>query len=53
MHATPDATRIAAAAIDLVKDVFKLVYADAQGQLIERQRLSRNPILLNRNRLSR
>lgn len=42
MHATPGSTPIATAAIDLAKDVFKLAFADAQGQLVERRRLSRN-----------
>ena len=42
MHATPDAVRIATVAIDLAKDVFELAFADAQGQLVERRRLSRN-----------
>ncbi len=34
MHATT-------VAIDLAKDVFELAFADAQGQVIERKRLSR------------
>ena len=41
MHATPDSSRIATVAIDLAKDVFELAFADAQGQLVERRRLSR------------
>lgn len=41
MHATPDSTRIATVAIDLAKDVFELAFADAQGQLVERRRLTR------------
>lgn len=42
MHATPDSTRIATVAIDLAKDVFELAFADAQGHLVERRRLSRS-----------
>jgi hypothetical protein len=34
MHATT-------VAVDLAKDVFELAFADAQGRVIERQRLSR------------
>ena len=41
MHATPDSSRIATMAIDLAKDVFELAFADAQGQLVERRRLTR------------
>ena len=33
--------RASTVAIDLAKDVFELAFADAQGRVIERKRLSR------------
>jgi hypothetical protein len=35
-------TTITTVAIDLAKDVFELTFADAQGRIVERKRLSRS-----------
>ena len=43
--------QITTVAVDLAKDVFELAFADAQGRIVERKRLSRNAFakcLLNR-----
>ena len=41
MHATPESLPTSTVAIDLAKDVFELAFADAQGRIVERRRLSR------------
>jgi transposase len=41
MHATPADAIISTVAIDLAKNVFELAFANAQGRIVERRRLTR------------
>ncbi len=43
MHATPESATATTLPVDLAMDVFKLGFANAQGRIIKRERLRRNP----------